>query len=350
MQPTVTLPHTDLRVSPICLGTADMGGKMAKADAIRLLDAFLDAGGNFIDTAKVYSDWIPGERSRSEKLIGEWLTERGNRSKFVLATKGAHPDLMAMQTARLSPSDIVGDLDASLSHLRTDYLDLYWLHRDDPNTPIETIIDTLNAQVKTGKIRYFGCSNWHTLRIQAAQGYAKQSGQMGFSGNQMLWNVGLIDPLGMPDKTLAIMNAEMRAFHQANGIAAIPYSSQANGRFSKIERGPERYADKLKRIGPRRMLLQIAQRLRDAMRANRQPEMYPAVANQKRFRALKEIALECNVPISHVVVAYLTSQSIITVPIVGPQTLVQLKDCVAATALCLTSTQLAQIDISGRMK
>ena len=347
MRPIVTLPNTDLRVSPICLGTADMGGKMAKTDAIRLLDAFLDAGGNFIDTAKVYSDWIPGERSRSEKLIGEWLTERSNRSKFVLATKGAHPDLMTMQTARLSPSDIVGDLDASLSHLRTDYLDLYWLHRDDSNTPIETIIDTLNAQMKAGKIRYFGCSNWHTPRIQAAQAYAKQSKQMGFSGNQMLWNVGLINPLGMPDKTLAIMDAEMRAFHQANGIAAIPYSSQANGRFSKMERGPERYADKLKRLGPRRMFLQIALRLRDAMRTNRQPEMYPAVVNQKRFRVLKQIALDCNVPISHVVVAYLTSQPFVTVPIVGPQTLAQLADCVSAASLRLTSAQLAQIDALG---
>lgn len=346
----VLLPSTQLRVSPICLGSGNLGGPIAKPEAMRLLDGFLAAGGNFIDTAKVYSDWIPGERSRSEKTIGEWIAARGNRDQVVLATKGAHPDLLAMQVPRLSAADIMGDLDASLSHLRTDYIDLYWLHRDDPNTPVENIIDTLNAQVKAGKIRYFGCSNWHTPRIEAAQTYARQSGQMGFAGNQMLWNVGVIDPRGVPDKSLAIMNAEMRAFHQRSGMAAIPYSSQANGRFSKMDKGPERYADKLKRLGPKRMLLQMAQRLRDVARklgqGQGQPEMYPSAANQRRYQVLKQIATELNVPISHVVLAYLTSQPFATVPIVGPQTPAQLADCVAAGELRLTAEQLRRIEAS----
>lgn len=347
----VTLPSTELRVSPICLGSGNLGGPIAKPEAMGLLDAFLAAGGNFIDTAKVYSDWIPGERSRSEKTIGEWMAVRGNRAQVVLATKGAHPDLLAMHVPRMSATDIIGDLDASLSHLRTDYIDLYWLHRDDPNTPIENIMDTLNSQVKAGKIRYFGCSNWQTPRIEAAQAYARQSGQMGFAGNQMLWNVGVIDPRGMTDKTLATMNAEMRAFHQRSGMAAIPYSSQANGRFSKmervLERGPERYADKLKRLGPKRMLLQMAQRLRDALRGQGQPEMYPSAANQRRYEALKQLSVALNVPISHVVLAYLTSQPFPTVPIVGPQSPTQLADCIAASELRLTPAQLQQIEEKG---
>ena len=202
----------------------------------------------------------------------------------------------------------------------------------------------VNEQARLGKIRYFGCSNWRTPRIQAAQAYAHQNGHMGFSGNQMLWNAAVIDPLGITDKSLATMNNEMRAFHQQSGLAAIPYSAQANGRFSKMERGPERYADKLKRLGVRPMLVQMAQRLRDRLHARDQHEMYPEKANQQRYRVLKQIALESNVPISHVVVAYLTSQPFVTVPVVGPQTPAQLADCVAAAALRLTPAQLAQID------
>jgi len=131
-------------------------------------------------------------------------------------------------------------------------------------------------------------------------------------------------------------------------MAAIPYSSQANGRFSKMDRGPERYADKLKRLGPKRMLLQMAQRLRDAVRGQGQPEMYPSAANQRRYQALKQIANALHIPISHVVLAYLTSQPFTTIPIVGPQTPAQLADCIAASELRLTPEQVRQIEVAGK--
>ncbi len=154
------IPNTTLAPSVLCFGTTMIGSTVDKAGSFQLLDAFVEAGGTFVDTAKVYADWLPGERSISEKTIGEWLRRSGKRSQVVLATKGAHPDLSAMQTGRLSRAEIIADLDASLRHLQTDVIDLYWLHRDDAEQPVADILATLESQVRAGKIRYYGCSNW----------------------------------------------------------------------------------------------------------------------------------------------------------------------------------------------
>src|SRR5215212_2523559 len=135
----VTIPQTDLTVSPICMGSTDFGSTITTTDVYRLLDAFLSDGGNFIDTAHVYSNWRPGPTSISEKTIGQWVRANGLREQIVLGTKGAHPDLSTMGIARLARADIVRDLDESLDHLQTDYIDLYWLHRDDPERPVGEI-------------------------------------------------------------------------------------------------------------------------------------------------------------------------------------------------------------------
>ena len=97
-----SFPRIPLSPSPICLGAGDLGAAISREDSLTLLDAFVDHGGNFLDTAKVYSDWIPGESSRSEKIIGGWMKQRGKRAQIVLATKGAHPDLATMHIPRLS--------------------------------------------------------------------------------------------------------------------------------------------------------------------------------------------------------------------------------------------------------
>lgn len=172
----VVIPSTDLKASAICLGTGGMGTTIPADEAFVMLDYFTEAGGNFLDTALIYANWIPGEKSVSEKTIGRWMKARGNRPAIVLGTKGAHPDLSAMHVPRLSAQDIAADVNASLSHLQTDCIDVYWLHRDDPARPVEEIIHTLNDLVAAGKIRHFGCSNWRAPRIRAANAYAAQHG------------------------------------------------------------------------------------------------------------------------------------------------------------------------------
>src|SRR5262245_8002891 len=112
------IPDTDLYPSTLCLGTGDIGSKIDRNSSFRLLDLFVESGGNFLDTAQVYADWLPGERSISEKTLGEWMAARGNRHKIVLATKGAHPRLESMHVPRMTRGEIVHDLDNSLRNLR----------------------------------------------------------------------------------------------------------------------------------------------------------------------------------------------------------------------------------------
>ena len=334
----LTIPNTTLKPSAICLGTADMGGKMSRETAFAVLDAFVAAGGTFLDTAKVYSDWIPGERSRSEKLLGEWLRERRNRGQIILATKGAHPDLMRMDTPRLAPGDIASDIEASLTHLQTEVIDLYWLHRDDPARPVEEIMDALNSQVQAGHIRYFACSNWRTERIQSAQAYAQTSGQMGFVANQMLWNVAVMDPRGQPDKTLATMDGAMHALHVETQLAAMPYSSQANGLFSKLQ---QPVAARVQR-NPKRLLLQVARHVRNVVYARR--ALYPRGPNLRQLNVIQRVAQARGLSVSQVVLGYLFAQPFPVFPIVGCQNLNQLADSLRAVDAHLSEKEIALLN------
>jgi aryl-alcohol dehydrogenase-like predicted oxidoreductase len=222
----VTIPNTDLVVSVLCLGTGEAGANYDRATGFAMLDTFIEQGGNLLDTAHVYSDWIPGERSRSEKLIGAWMHRNGrhNRSGVLIATKGAHPDLDSMQVGRLSPAEIQADLEESLRFLQVEAIDLYWLHRDDSTRPVEEIIDTLEAQVQAGKIRYYGCSNWQLARIVAARRYAAQRGVNGFAAVQNLWSLAkpILPEIMRRDPTLAVMDDELWQYHRESGLAAIP--------------------------------------------------------------------------------------------------------------------------------
>jgi aryl-alcohol dehydrogenase-like predicted oxidoreductase len=314
------IPGTDLAVSPICLGTALFGATIDTPAAYALLDGFRQRGGNFIDTARSYNDWIPGERGRSEGLIGRWLVDRRNRSTIVLATKGGHAGDDGVP--RLNARDTTSDIDASLKRLRVDVIDVYYLHRDDTATPVAAIIDALNVHVRAGKIRYLGCSNWQTPRIREANAYASSSGQAGFVVNQTMWNAAIVEPARLPDQTLSVMDDEMRRMHIETDMACVPFSSQAGGLFSKLE-------------SPLWSL---------RFRLGRVFAGHPPAANRRRYKALAALAASKSRPVSQVVLAYLLSQPFVTVPIVGCRTLGQLVDSLAAADLRLSSEELAAID------
>jgi aryl-alcohol dehydrogenase-like predicted oxidoreductase len=315
-----TIPGTELNPALISLGTVSIGGTLDQDSSFQLLDAYLDQGGNFLDTARVYSDWLPGERQASEKTIGRWLKSRKNRDKLILATKGAHPELATMHIPRMSRQEIVHDLDESLKNLQTEVIDLYWLHRDGPNHPVEDIVDTLNAQVKAGKIRYFGCSNWRTERIKAAQDYAAKHGLQGFTANQMMWSLALADPDRIKDKTVVVMDDEMWQYHRETGLAATPYSSQGQGLFQRMAQGKF-----------------------EQMPANHR-EVYHSPENQRRFQRIQRLADETGFSISQIVLAYLFSQPFTTIPIVGCRTLAQLQDSLTATEVSLSPDQIYYLE------
>src|SRR6188768_166595 len=145
----------------LILGTANLGlGDGGRDNAFALLDTYVELGGAVIDTASVYSNWVPGEMQRSETIIGEWMSARGNRDHLRVVTKGAHPPLAGPNTPRLDRDSIRSDVELSLRKLQTDRIDLWFLHRDDPARPAAEIVATLHELVSEGKISAIGCSNW----------------------------------------------------------------------------------------------------------------------------------------------------------------------------------------------
>jgi aryl-alcohol dehydrogenase-like predicted oxidoreductase len=321
MSPLQTIPNSELAVSPICLGAASLGVGSSRREAFALLDAYVDAGGNFIDTARVYSDWIPGESQRSEKIIGEWLAARGQRSRIVIATKGAHPDLKT-PIPRVTPAAIDADLAESLHHLRTDCIDLYWLHRDDPTQPVGPIIDALERHRSAGRIRAYGCSNWTPARIRAAAHHAAAVGAAGFCADQPMWNAAVIDASAIhaQDASLVVMDRTLHDLHTETGMACIPYSSQAGGLFAKLA------ADSDKASSSR---------------------TYPIAPNRKRLAVLQHIAQSGGWTLTQVTLGYLLSQPFPTIPIVGCRTVEQLADSLSAVDVRLSPHDVAAIDAAG---
>lgn len=233
----ITLYGTDLRVSSLCLGTVGYGTGVSDEDAYRQLDIFARGGGNFIDTAHVYGDWGDRGPGLSERIIGQWLKRTGLRNQVILATKGAHPLLNSMEKPRLDEANIRLDLRQSLTGLGTDYIDLYILHRDDPQRPVEEILGVLEAAKARGEIRYYGCSNWTLPRLIEAQEAAARLGYQGFHCNQLMWSLADINYDGLWDSTMVPMDTDTFFYHQQSGLSAMAYMAIAKGYFSKLLHG-----------------------------------------------------------------------------------------------------------------
>jgi aryl-alcohol dehydrogenase-like predicted oxidoreductase len=304
----------------LALGTAELGLRGGDGPAFALLDAFVERGGTRVDTARVYSDWIPGEKGRSERIIGDWMHLRGNRGRISIATKGGHPPLGRMGHARMSPRDIRSDLEASLRGLRTDAVDVYYVHRDEPARPAGEIVETLEGFAREGLVRAYACSNWNAGRIREAMTYARDHGCRGFVESQVLWNIGSRSMKPPSDPTMKVMDGELLELHRTTGIVAVAYSSQAGGFFSKVDAA--------------------GGRLRMALRAS----PYATPTNLRLAAVLSQVARELEKPVSHIVLAWLFSRDIPVLPIVGCRTPEQLGDSIAAAGLRLEAGAAARLD------
>ena len=236
MSKRIQIPNTDLSIYPIGLGTVDAGLKWDGNEADKIFETYLSYGGNIIDCAHVYSDWVPGETARAERVLGDWLQRSGKRNDIVLITKGGHPDMTGnhvdLHASRMSHRDMVKDLDESLSKLRTDHIDLYFYHRDDCRQSIEEEIETMEGFVNQGKIRYYGCSNWSADRMKAADEYCSKNGYRGFVADQSLFNIGMKYFKGLPDDTLAYTRGEAFQYHIENeNNLEMPYMGNCSGFF-----------------------------------------------------------------------------------------------------------------------
>lgn len=209
------LPGTDLTVHPLCLGGNVFGWSADAEQSFAVLDDYAAADGNFIDTADSYMWRVPGNSGGdSERILGDWMASRGNRDDIVLATKvGSWP-----QRPGLSAANIADAVEDSLRRLRTDHIDLYYAHRDDPDTPVEETVVAFDALVKAGKVRYVAASNYDAGRLTEALDIAERNGLSGYVAVQPHYNLMERDY----EQDLAPLLAE-------RGLSCLPYFALAKG-------------------------------------------------------------------------------------------------------------------------
>ena len=182
----IKLANTDLTVYPLCLGGNVFGYSADKQNSEAVLSFYADNGGNFIDTADMYSQWAPGHiGGESETIIGDWMAKRGNRQKMIIATKVSKLDTRP----GLKAANIKAACDESLKRLKSDYIDLYYAHQDDLDTPIEESLGAFDELIKAGKVRYIAASNFTPERLQESLDISKANGLSSYIASQDQYNL-----------------------------------------------------------------------------------------------------------------------------------------------------------------
>jgi aryl-alcohol dehydrogenase-like predicted oxidoreductase len=182
----IKLANTDLTVYPLCLGGNVFGYSADKDNSEAVLSFYADNGGNFIDTADMYSQWAPGHiGGESERIIGDWMAKSSNRQKMIIATKVSKLDTRP----GLKAANIRAACDESLKRLKSDYIDLYYAHQDDLDTPIEESLDAFDELIKAGKVRYIAASNFTPERLQESLNISKANGLSSYIASQDQYNL-----------------------------------------------------------------------------------------------------------------------------------------------------------------
>jgi aryl-alcohol dehydrogenase-like predicted oxidoreductase len=322
------LGRSGLFVSPIALGTMQFGWSADEATSHKILDAYVDQGGNLIDTADCYSAWAPNNPGGvSEEIIGRWLAARKNRDRVLIATKVRsamgqgfsegrdHP----LQREGLSRRWILRACEDSLRRLQIDYIDLYQAHWLDPLTPIEETLSAFTDLVRKGYVRYIGCSNFSAWRLMQALWGADKHGFESIVSIQPEYN--LISP------TRADFEREIAKVCLAYGVGVLPYSPLAGGFLTGKYRRNQPLPDSVRAGGN-------ADRMTDK--------------NFDILEKLIEIAGRYNSTPTRVALAWQLAQPFVTAPIIGANNLDQLGDSMGSPALKLSDQDLAEIEqVSG---
>lgn len=308
------LGRTGLKVSPLCLGTMQWGWTTDEATANKVMDAFVESGGNFIDTADVYSRWVEGNPGGvSEEVIGRWMKARGNRSQIILATKVRGQMGTGPNDVGLSRKHIVEAVEASLRRLQTDYIDLYQTHSADPETPIDETLRVLDDLQREGKVRYVGASNYTAWQLMEALWSADKNGTARYDSLQP--NYSLIKR--------AEYERELKKVCEKYNIGVIPYSPLAAGFLTgKYEKDKET----------------------DSKRAAGVKNVAFTEQGWATLDTVKAIASETNSTPAAVALAWQLAQSEIAAPIIGANSVEQLQASLSAVELKLSEEQIKRLD------
>ena len=308
------LGRTDLNVSPLCLGGNVFGWTADETASFRVLDAYVDGGGNFIDTAEVYSRWVPGhEGGESETILGRWLRSRRRRDQLVIATKVGAP--MGEDPAKqgLSRRRILDAVDGSLRRLKVDEIDLYQAHFDDPNTPLDETLATFDGLIKAGKVRHVGASNYSAPRLKAALDVARSAGYRPYETLQPQYN--------LLDRTS--FEGELQAFCVEHGLGVITYYGLASGFLTGKYREDQPHPG-----------------------SDRAAKVQREYMNPRGFRVLGELdraAREHGATVAQVALAWLMAQRGVTSAIASATTLAQVQELLGAVSLKLAPETLDRL-------
>ena len=308
------LGRTGLKVSPLCLGSMNFGWTADDETSFAVMDAFAEAGGNFIDTADIYNRWVEGHiGGESEGVIGRWLQARGNRSQMIIATKVRGQMGPGPNDQGLSRRHIFDACDASLRRLQSDTIDLYQTHYFDADTPIDETLEALDRLVQQGKVRYVGCSNYPAWRLMEALWTSDKCGLARYNSIQPHYNL----------VNRAEFERELAEVCLANGIGIIPYSPLGGG-FLTGKYSRDRDTDSVRAEGVR--------------------QRYFNDAGWKVLDAVRAVAVELDTTPLAVSLAWLLAQPGMTAPIVGANTVEQLQGSVAALDVDLTAEQMETLN------
>jgi len=310
-------------VSVLALGTQAFGTSITVEESFKMLDLYVEQGGNFLDTARLYGYFAENVQGISETVLGWWMKKRGNREQMIVGTKGAHPPMGSMHTGRLDRGSIRSDMELSLRALDTDYVDIYWLHRDDAARPVEEILSTLNELIREGKTRLIGASNWSLSRLQEAQRVAAENGMQGFAAVQPQWSLARQEVL--EDDTLVRMDEAEYAWHKQTGLPVVPFTSQAKGFYFKLAAGGEESLSRKAR------------------------ERFLSPRNLRSYEILKEISARTGYSVGALSIAYLTSQPFPVCPIVGYSSLAQAQSMREAGEILLDPADVAALNASSQI-
>ena len=308
----LTTPIADLTVSRLCLGTMYFGTSVATDIATGLLDTYVDAGGNFIDTANKYASWLPGAKGgESELLIGQWLRHRGHRNKLIIATKIG----LAMPgvDAGLRAAQIEAQCEASLQRLRIDTIDLMYAHADDRNTPLEETLLAFTRLQRAGKIRHVGASNYSAWRLSAASAVSSSLGFPGFVAAQVRHSLLRADPWIPQDFPVQVpATPEMLDCCQNLGLRVLAYSPLLGGTYDRHDR---------------------------PLSAS-----YRTIANERRLAAVRRLAIARGVTANQLTLAWLMSSPNETIPVITASRTEQLQENLNALAITMTQSEGEALD------